>query len=293
MIALGFLTLILLGSVLLTLPVASATGRRIPWFDALFTSTSAVCVTGLVVRDTGTAYSAFGHVVLMLLIEAGGLGLMTFTTLLFRLLGRGFSMRDRMIMQESLNQDDLGGVVDLVMWVARSAFVVQFTGAVLFSIRLIPIYGAVKGLFFSVFHAISAFCNAGFDLFGGGASLTGFSGDLLINLTAIALVVSGGIGFGTVHDILKKRRFSKRRLRKHFGRGDHRSPLLTLFFVGGNLNVNNGAPGIRTLIGIRQVGNLAVQQIVNRCRFQRFHINNGVFENKGIFVSVRAVIVDG
>lgn len=212
MIALGFLTLILFGSVLLTLPVASATGRRIPWFDALFTSTSAVCVTGLVVRDTGTAYSTFGHVVLMLLIEAGGLGLMTFTTLLFRLLGRGFSMRDRMIMQESLNQDDLGGVVELVMWVARSAFVVQFTGAALLSIRLIPIYGVVKGLFFSVFHAISAFCNAGFDLFGGGASLTGFSGDLLINLTAIALVVSGGIGFGTVHDILNKRRFDRLRL---------------------------------------------------------------------------------
>jgi len=209
MIALGFLGLILLGSVLLTLPVASATGRRIPWFDALFTSTSAVCVTGLVVRDTGTAYSTFGHVVLMLLIESGGLGFMTFATLLFRLMGRGFTMRDRMIMQESLNQDGLGGVVSLVFWVANSAVVVQFTGAVLFSFRLIPVYGVKRGLFYSVFHAVSAFCNAGFDLFGGGRSLTGFSGDTLMNLTAIALVVVGGIGFGTVHDILKKRRFSK------------------------------------------------------------------------------------
>lgn len=209
MIALGFLGLILLGSVLLTLPVASATGRRIPWFDALFTSTSAVCVTGLVVRDTGTAYSTFGHVVLMLLIESGGLGFMTFATLLFRLMGRGFTMRDRMIMQEALNQDGLGGVVSLVFWVANSAVVVQFTGAVLFSFRLIPMYGVKRGLFYSVFHAVSAFCNAGFDLFGGGRSLTGFSGDVLMNLTAIALVVVGGIGFGTVHDILKKRRFSK------------------------------------------------------------------------------------
>ena len=209
MIALGFLGLILLGSVLLTLPVASATGRRIPWFDALFTSTSAVCVTGLVVRDTGTAYSTFGHVVLMLLIESGGLGFMTFATLLFRLMGRGFTMRDRMIMQESLNQDGLGGVVNLVFWVANSAVVVQFAGAVLFSFRMIPLYGVKRGLFYSVFHAVSAFCNAGFDLFGGGRSLTGFSGDVLMNLTAIALVVVGGIGFGTVHDILKKRRFSK------------------------------------------------------------------------------------
>ncbi len=212
MIALGFLGLILVGSLLLTLPVASASGRRIPWFDALFTSTSAVCVTGLVVRDTGTVYSTFGHVVLMLLIEMGGLGFMTFATLLFRLMGRGFSMRDRMIMQESLNQDDLGGVVNLVMWVANSAFVVQFTGAVLFSIRLIPIYGVAKGLFFSVFHAVSAFCNAGFDLFGGGKSLTGFTGDALMNLTAIALVVIGGIGFGTVHDIVDKKRFKRLRL---------------------------------------------------------------------------------
>ena len=196
MIALGFLGLILTGSVLLTLPIASATGQRVPWFDALFTSTSAVCVTGLVVRDTGTAYSTFGHVVLMGLIESGGLGFMTFATLLFRLMGRGFTMRDRMIMQESMNQDDLGGVVNLVTWVACSAFVVQFVGAVLFAFRLVPIYGARKGLFFSAFHAVSAFCNAGFDLFGDGRSLTGFSGDWLMNLTAIALVVVGGIGFG-------------------------------------------------------------------------------------------------
>ena len=212
MIALGFAGLILTGSVLLAMPVASATGRPIPWFDTLFTSTSAVCVTGLVVRDTGTAYSTFGHVVLLCLIEMGGLGFMTFATILFRLMGRGFTMRDRMIIRESLNQDDIGGVVDLVMWVARSAFIVQFTGAVLFSFRLIPIYGAVKGLFFSVFHAVSAFCNAGFDLFGGGRSLTGFSGDALMNLTAIALVVVGGLGFSTLRDIVDRRGLKRLRL---------------------------------------------------------------------------------
>ena len=177
----GFLAVILAGTFLIMLPVSSETGRWTSFGTALFTSTSAVCVTGLVVRDTGTAYSTFGHVVLMLLIEAGGLGLMTFTTLLFRLLGRGFSMRDRMIMQESLNQDDLGGVVDLVMWVARSAFVVQFTGAVLFSIRLVPIYGMAKGLFFSVFHAISAFCNAGYALVTN--NLIPYNSDFIIILT--------------------------------------------------------------------------------------------------------------
>lgn len=231
MIAIGFLGIILLGSLLLTLPVASATGRRIPWFDALFTSTSAVCVTGLVVRDTGTAYSTFGHVVLMLLIETGGLGFMTFATLLFRLMGRGFTMRDRMIMRESLNQDDLGGVVNLVMWVARSTFAVQLTGAALFSIRLIPMYGVARGLFFSAFHAVSAFCNAGFDLFGGGRSLTGFSSDVLMNLTAIALVVVGGIGFGTVHDIIDKRSFKRLRLNSKLVLVSYGSLLLAGFII--------------------------------------------------------------
>ena len=212
LIAAGFLAIILLGSLLLTLPFASATGRRIPWFDTLFTSTSAVCVTGLVVRDTGTEYSTFGHVVLLILIQLGGLGFMTFATLIFRLMGRGFSMRERMIMRESLNEDDMGGMVSMVMWVARSAFTVELIGALLFSIRLIPIYGPGRGAFFALFHSVSAFCNAGFDLFGGGRSLTGFSGDVLMNLTAVALVIIGGTGFSTLHDMLSKRRFQRFRL---------------------------------------------------------------------------------
>ena len=212
LIALGFLAIILLGSALLTLPVASATGARVPWFKTLFTATSAVCVTGLVVVDTGTAYSTFGHVVLLFLIELGGLGFMTFATLIFRMLGHTLSMRDRLIIRESLNEDTMDGVVSMVFWVARSAFTVQLAGALAFSIRLIPLYGPGRGAFFALFHAVSAFCNAGFDLFGGGQSLTSFSGDLLMNLTAIAMVVVGGLGFGTLHDLLKKRRLSRLRL---------------------------------------------------------------------------------
>ena len=213
MIAVGFLAIILLGSFLLALPVASATGKPVPWFDTLFTATSAVCVTGLVVRDTGTTYSAFGHVVLLILIQIGGLGFMTFATMLFRIIGRSISMRDRMIMQDSLNEDDMGGIVSLISWVARSAFTVELVGAALLSIRLIPQFGVGKGLFFSLFHSVSAFCNAGFDLFGGGRSLTGYTGDVLVNLTAVGLVVIGGLGFGALHDILHRRSF--RRLRLH------------------------------------------------------------------------------
>ena len=151
-IALGFLGIILLGSLLLTLPAASASGVRVPWFDTLFTATSAVCVTGLVVVDTGTVYSGFGHVVLLVLIQLGGLGFMTFATLIFQMMGRHISMRERMIMCDSMNEDDIGGVVRLVRWVALSAFTVELTGALLFAIRLIPIYGPGKGAFYALFN---------------------------------------------------------------------------------------------------------------------------------------------
>ena len=211
-IAAGFAGLILAGSVLLSLPIACAGPGHVSWFDALFTSTSAVCVTGLVVRDTGTAYSAFGHVVLLILIQIGGLGFMTFATLVFRLMGRTISLRGRMIMRDSLNEDVLGGVVQLVQWVVGSTVCVELAGALLFSVRMIPMYGVGKGLFYAVFHSVSAYCNAGFDLFGGGRSLTGFSEDSLICLTAVMLVVIGGLGFGAINDMLKHRRFKKLRL---------------------------------------------------------------------------------
>ncbi len=212
-IATGFAGLILVGSILLSLPIASAGPRAVSWFDALFTSTSAVCVTGLVVRDTGTAYSTFGHVVLLILIQMGGLGFMTFATLLFRVMGRSLSLKDRMIMRDSFNEDVLGGMARLVQWVVTSTFCVELTGAVLFAFRMVPMYGPVKGAFYALFHSVSAFCNAGFDLFGGGRSLTGFSGDVLMNLTAMALVVIGGLGFSVLSDLLKRR--ERRRLRLH------------------------------------------------------------------------------
>ncbi|MBQ3425283.1 MAG: Trk family potassium uptake protein [Clostridia bacterium] len=211
-IVLGFAGIIMLGSILLTLPCASSTGRAIPWFDNLFTATSAVCVTGLIVQDTGTAYSTFGHLVILLLIETGGLGFMTFATLVFRLMGRSLSMRDRMIVQESINEGELGGAVAHVIWMIRSAFVVQFIGAVVLSLRLIPQYGRFRGAFFSVFHAVSAFCNAGFDLFGHGLSLTAYAEDRLITFAAIALIVTGGLGFAPLYDIIHLRRRRKMQL---------------------------------------------------------------------------------
>ena len=205
-IAAGFALIILLGSLLLSLPCATLRRESIGWFDALFTSTSAVCVTGLVVRDTGTTFSLFGQIVLLCLIEVGGLGFMTFATLMFRLIGRESSLQERMLIRESMNESGLGGMELLIRWVARSAFTVQIAGALALSVRFVPLYGPAKGLFYSLFHAVSAFCNAGFDLFGGYSSLTRFRGDVWINLTVMLLVVVGGLGFGVLRDIVRRRK---------------------------------------------------------------------------------------
>ncbi len=205
-IAAGFALTILVGSVLLSLPCATRSGESIGWFDALFTSTSAVCVTGLIVRDTGTTFNLFGQVVLMVLIQMGGLGFMTFATLLLRLIGRQVSLQERMLIRESLNEDRLGGMDGLIRWVAASAFTVELVGALLLSVRFVPRFGLWKGAFYALFHAVSAFCNAGFDLFGNYASLTAWRGDVLVNVAVMLLIVIGGLGFVVLRDLKDRRR---------------------------------------------------------------------------------------
>jgi len=211
-IAAGFAVMILTGSLLLSLPAASATGERVKWFDALFTSTSAVCVTGLVAVDTGTVYSRFGHVVLLVLIQTGGLGFMTFATLIFRLLGRQLTLRERIVIRESLNENRMGGLLQMIQWVALSTFTIELIGAALLAVRMIPRYGLGDGLFYALFHSVSAFCNAGFDLFGNFSSLTAYRGDVLVNATVMALVVLGGLGFAVLNDVLRQRRWARLRL---------------------------------------------------------------------------------
>ena len=205
-IAGGFALIILLGSILLALPCATRSGQSISWFDGLFTSTSAVCVTGLIVRDTGTTFNLFGQLVLLCLIEVGGLGFMTFATMVFRIMGRQISLKERMIIRESLNESGTGGMDSLIRWVALSAFTVQGAGALVLAIRFVPVYGPLKGIYYSIFHAVSAFCNAGFDLFGNYSSLTGFRGDVLINLTIMALIIAGGLGFGVLRNLSSRRK---------------------------------------------------------------------------------------
>lgn len=208
-IAVGFAAIILMGSLLLTMPAASAGKERVGWFDALFTSASAVCVTGLVAVDTGTAFSRFGHGVILCLIQVGGLGFMTFTTLILRFLGKQLTLKERLIVRESINEERMGGLWQTVRWIALSTLMIELTGAVALSFRFVPLLDWSDGLFYALFHSVSAFCNAGFDLFGNYASLTGFAGDVMVSLTVMALVVMGGLGFAVLDDL------KRRRLRLH------------------------------------------------------------------------------
>lgn len=194
-LALGFAFVIFIGACLLSLPISSAAGVSTNFLDSLFTSTSAVCVTGLVTLDTGTYWSLFGQVIIMLLIEIGGLGFMSFATLIFLLLGKKITLKERLVMQEAMNSFSLQGIVKMARYILGFTFSVQAVGALLLSTQFIPDFGFKKGLFYGVFHSISGFCNAGFDLMGNFNSVTAYSGNAVVILTLSALIVIGGLGF--------------------------------------------------------------------------------------------------
>ena len=202
----GFLVVIFAGSILLAQPAAVYQGR-LAYLDALFTATSAVCVTGLVVVDTGTTFTLFGQLVIMILILIGSLGFMTMATLIFIFLGRKITLRDRLLIREAMNTDTTQGLVLLTLSVFKLALLMQLIGTLLLSIRFVPMMGLGKGLYFGLFHAISAFGNAGFDLMGNFQSLTGFADDLLVSGVIAALFIIGGLGFTVILEMYQKRRF--------------------------------------------------------------------------------------
>jgi trk system potassium uptake protein TrkH len=202
---LGFMSIILFGSLLLSLPMASQNGFSVGFLNALFTATSAVCVTGLVVVDTADHWTLFGQLTILTLIQIGGLGFMTVTTLIALLLGRKISLSRRLVIQESLSALTLSGVVRLTRAVIIMTFSIEAVGALFLSFRFIPLLGTTKGIYYSIFHAVSAFCNAGFDIMGNFTSLTIFVDDYIVNLTIISLIVVGGIGFSVLLDLNAKR----------------------------------------------------------------------------------------
>lgn len=203
-LALGFLAVILLGTVLLALPAASRSGKGIGLFDSLFTATSAVCVTGLVAVDTGTTFSVFGQIVLLVLIQVGGLGFMVFATMIMVALGRKISIRGRMLIRESMNGASLSDLSRLTWLYLLLSIAIETVGTVFLSIRLVPLLGWKHGIWMALFHSVSAFCNAGFDL-GNYASLTAFSGDPLVLLTVAVLIILGGLGFAVILETLRNR----------------------------------------------------------------------------------------
>ena len=194
-LAIGFAIVIFTGAILLSLPIASQNGEITPFIDCIFTSTSAVCVTGLVTVDTGTHWTYFGKTVIMLLIQIGGLGFMSVTTLVFFLLGKRITLKERLVMQEAMNVNSLQGLVKMIKYVLIFTFSVELLGAVLFSTQFIPEFGIAKGIYYSIFHAVSAFCNAGFDLMGNFNSVIAYANNSVVILTISALIAIGGLGF--------------------------------------------------------------------------------------------------
>ena len=211
-IALVFMGIILLGSGLLCLPAASRSGQATDFLTSLFTATSATCVTGLIRVDTGSYWSGFGQAVILVMIQIGGLGFMTIASIFFFALRRKIGLRQRLVLAQALSIDQISGVVGLVRNVLRGTLAVEGAGALILALRFWPEFGAARALWYGVFHSVSAFCNAGFDVLGdlaSGGSLCGYVDDPVVNLTIMALITIGGLGFAVWGDVRKNRRFSR------------------------------------------------------------------------------------
>lgn len=214
-IVLGYFAIIMVGAGLLTLPAASQSGQATSFLDALFTATSATCVTGLIVFDTATYWSTAGQVIILALIQIGGLGFITMAIAVATLSRRRIGLKSRFVMQESIAAPQMGGIVRLTRFVFTVTLFVELAGAAILACRFVPIFGPVKGVWYGIFHSISAFCNAGFDLMGTYSgpfsSLTAFADDPVINITIMGLIVFGGLGFFVWENL-----WLHRRDKKHF-----------------------------------------------------------------------------
>ena len=209
----GFLFVILTGSILLMLPVSAKSGQATSFFDALFTATSATCVTGLVVQDTATYWSAFGQAVILLLIQIGGMGVVTIAVSVAAVSGKKIGLMQRSTMQEAIAAPSVGGIVRLTGFILRSMILIESAGVLLLLPVFIKEFGPLKGIWYALFHAVSAFCNAGFDLMGSRAqfsSLTGYASNGFLNAVIIGLIIIGGIGFLTWDDICKNKHHFRR-----------------------------------------------------------------------------------
>lgn len=212
-----FLIIILAGALLLTLPIASKSGEGTGFTDALFTAASATCVTGLIRFDTYTHWTTFGQIVILCMIQIGGIGFMSIAVFLMSLTRHKIGLSSRVLMQNSISAPQVGGMVQIVRFLLLGTFLVEGIGALLLTAVFVPKYGFGKGIYFSVFHAISAFCNAGFDLMGGEeqfSSLVTMGNNWYLNLVIMALIIVGGLGFFVWRDLLTCK-FNFRKMKLH------------------------------------------------------------------------------
>ncbi|MCH5210127.1 MAG: potassium uptake protein, TrkH family [Oscillospiraceae bacterium] len=208
-IAIGFIAIIFFGALILMLPLSSKERVFTPFLTALFTSTSATCVTGLTLINPGAYLSVFGQIILLIMIQTGGLGFMTILCFAFAVTNKRIGLRNRLLIAQSVGSESLDDVVGLAKNVSIITIIVEAAGALIMSIRFIPEFGFFKGLWFSIFHSVSAFCNAGFDIIGDGKSMISFAHDPVILVTLAVLVITGGLGFIVWEELLKKKSWKK------------------------------------------------------------------------------------
>ena len=206
-LSLGFAILITFGGVLLSLPFFTKSGEATDLIDSMFVAASASCVTGLTPVNTFEHWNTYGHVLLIILIQIGGLGVMSLASIIPLILGKKIGMKSRQILKEQLNVESLEGMIVLFKYVLVFTFGIEILGAILLSFRFIPLYGAGTGIWYSIFHSISAFCNAGFDILGD--SMYPFRDDILVNITLSFLVIVGGLGFVVTSELFRRRSFQK------------------------------------------------------------------------------------
>lgn len=231
-LSIGFATLILFGGILLSLPISSASGEFTPLLDSIFTATSAICVTGLVTLDTGTHWNYFGKTIIMILIELGGLGFMSISTLIALVIGKRITLKERLVIQEAYNSQNLQGIIRLVKYLLLFTIGTQVTAALVLMTQFIPMYGLGRGIYYGFWHAVSAFCNAGFDLFGNEVtgkfqSLTLMNTNKVIVITLGMLIIVGGLGFAVWSELWNAWKMGKKFNRFSF----HTKVVLSLTLV--------------------------------------------------------------
>ena len=290
-----FLILILAGTALLCLPAASRNGRSCGFLTALFTATSASCVTGLSPVDTWSQWSGLGQGVLLLLIQVGGLGYMTIVSLLYFLLRRRIGLQDRLILQQALALNELDGVLKLLRLVVAGTLLVEGCGAAVLTVRFLGEMPFGKALWYGVFHAVSAFCNAGFDLMGTfvpGSSLTGYAADPVVLVTIMALITLGGLGFFVWNDLLIHR-FSWKRLSVHTRLVLVTSCALVLLGALATLALEWGNPGTLGPMSVGQKLLAALFQSVTTRTAGFFAVDQGALSGSGKLVSILLMLVGG